>query len=40
MAMPIDILFDFAAVHVDKAAEVEVRIDFVSPISARRGPSG
>jgi alkyl sulfatase BDS1-like metallo-beta-lactamase superfamily hydrolase len=29
MAMPIDILFDFAAVHVDKAAEVEVRIDFV-----------
>ncbi len=31
MAMPIDILFDFAAVHVDgdKAAEVDLRIDFV-----------
>ncbi len=28
--MPIDILFDFAAVHVigDKAAEVDIRIDF------------
>ena len=31
MAMPIDILFDFAAVHVDgdKAADVDLRIDFV-----------
>ncbi len=30
LAMPIDILFDFAAVHVigDKAAEVDLRIDF------------
>jgi len=31
LAMPLDILFDFAAVHVigDKAAGVDVRIDFV-----------
>ena len=30
LAMPIDILFDFAAVHVigDKAADVDLRIDF------------
>ena len=30
LAMPIDILFDFAAVHVigEKAAEVDMRIDF------------
>ena len=30
LAMPIDILFDFAAVHVigDKAAEIDLRIDF------------
>jgi alkyl sulfatase BDS1-like metallo-beta-lactamase superfamily hydrolase len=30
LAMPVDILFDFAAVHLigDKAAEADIRIDF------------
>ena len=42
LAMPIDILFDFAAVHVigDQAAEVDLRIDFTSPTSTETWTSG